>query len=108
MTEEKKYALRAVLQHGFKLIAICCASDDFKIYNPASWYRHYQLVKEISLFARWLEKLAFYSAIDFQGFIEEHLWQEYEVMRKQTPTDSFWSIRHCYIQELDRVMPAKD
>jgi hypothetical protein len=76
MTEDRKFALRAVMTDGYKLIAICCESYEFKICNPVSWYRHYQLIKGAGHLARWLQKLAFYSAINFEGFIEEHFWQE--------------------------------
>jgi hypothetical protein len=108
MTENRKFALRSVMQLGFQLIAVCCASDDYRIYNPVSWCRHYRLIKEVGLFARWLEKLAFYSAIDFQGFVEEHFWEEYALLGKQNPSDSFWSIRQSYLQTLDRITPEKN
>ncbi|WP_345222127.1 hypothetical protein [Hymenobacter koreensis] len=101
MTEDRKFAIRGLLENGFRLIAICCESYEFKLYNPASWRRHYRLIKASALIARWLQKAAFYSAIDFDGFDEKTFWQEYRLFSRRLPNNSaFVLFEQFYKQHL--------
>jgi hypothetical protein len=103
MTENKKYALRCIIESGIYITGICCDLHEFKIYSPRSWLKYYRLLKSAGLFARWLQKLAFYSSINFEGFDEDILWQEYELLNKKLPSNAFIIVRQFYEQNLQRV-----
>jgi hypothetical protein len=103
LTEDRKFALRAVIDMGLLTISICCQLEAFRIYDLRSWLRYYRLAKTISAFARWFQKLAFFSSINFEGFDEAIFWQEYQLLSKKFPNNPFIMTRQFYEQNLQRI-----
>ena len=103
ITEHKKFALRAVIEMGLRTVAICCELEAFRIYDLRSWLRYYRLAKTISAFARWFQKLAFFSSINFEGFDEAIFWQEYQLLSKKFPDNPFTMTKQFYEHNLQRI-----
>ena len=103
MTEDKKFALRNVIERNLNTISACCELSGFRFYSPISWLKHYKELKAAGLFARWLQKLAFYSSVNFEGFDEEIFWQEYELICKKFP-NTFVMTKRFYEQNLQRII----
>ena len=106
MTENRKFALRTVIERNLYTISICCELNEFKIYSPISWLKHSRNLKAAALFARWLQKLAFYSSINFEGFDEKVFWEEHELLCKKFP-NVFVMTRQFYEQDLQRITEEK-
>jgi hypothetical protein len=70
-------------------------------------FRYYRLAKTIKAFTRWLQKLAFFSSINFEGFDETVLWQEYQLLCKKFPNNPFIMTRQFYVQTLQRITGEK-
>jgi hypothetical protein len=107
LTEDRKFALRAVIEMGLSTVSICCQLEALRFYNFHSWFKYYRLAKTIGVFTRWLQKLAFFSSIEFEGFDEIAFWQEYQLLCKKFPNNPFVMTKQFYDQALQRITGGK-
>jgi hypothetical protein len=103
LTEDRKFALRAVIEMGLRTVSICCQLEALRLYNIRSWFRYYRLAKVIGTFTRWFQKLTFFSSINFEGFDETVFWEEYQWLCKKFPNNPFIMTRQFYEQNLQRI-----
>jgi hypothetical protein len=103
LTDDRKFALRTVIEMGLCTVSICCELESLRIYDLRSWLKYYHLAKTIKAFTRWLQKLAFFSSINFEGFDENIFWQEYQSLCKKFPNNPFMMTKHFYEQNLQRI-----
>ncbi|WP_139255230.1 hypothetical protein [Hymenobacter psychrophilus] len=52
--------------------------------------------------ANWLHNLAFYSALDFEGFQEDWFWMEYAEFRQEFPANRWPLMTQRTIEELQK------
>jgi hypothetical protein len=57
----------------------------WRAWSPIHWQRDTRRVQCAGAIADWLHNLARYSAHNFQGFIEEWFWRDFETVRSRYP-----------------------
>jgi hypothetical protein len=70
----------------------------FRAWNPAYWRREGRPIRCAGAVADWLHNLAFFSAVNFQGFNEEWFWRDFESVRARHPESGLERYRHLFEQ----------
>jgi len=87
MDEQRKHAYRWLLYWAILHIRPLewLGRRRWQSWSPLYWRRHRRWVQCSGAVADWLHNLALYSSIDFQGFIEERFWRDFERARSSFP-----------------------
>jgi hypothetical protein len=97
MDTANKQAYRNLLYHAMcDIRRLSYIWRTWQYWNPFVWMRIRNQVQRGAEIADWLHNLARYSALDFEGFVEEWFWQELEDRNKRFPEYGLQSYRENF------------
>ena len=100
VNDNTKAAYRHLLYAAMLAIRNHCQSRGKPSLNPFEWHRQYRRSRVAGAIADWLENLAQFSMLEFEGFDERRFWDEHGYLCARFPGEQLERYREIFDEHL--------